>query len=487
MEPRLLVTNGQTGRYVTLSHCWGTSYRVTLTKNNLPKFEQSIQLKRLPRTFQDAIQLTRKLGVQYLWVDALCIVQDDQNDWKRESKSMCSVFENACFSISAVAATDSHHGMLHERTPQSVTVELHGMQVGVRQKLDSLPQAMASSRLETRAWCYQERLLPKGILHVASSQMYWECSTCVASETRPGGESPSTRTVPEDSVLKQASSSTETSPGKFSREWLHLVSVYSARQITRPSDRLPAISGLADKAQKENLDALYLQGLWSTDLHAGLLWKRRLIEHGKVIPSRDKYFARSSTSAVERPRRPIARGWSWASVNDAVEFPAMPYSERSRSHFDAKFLIPENYEDGEDALPNMILSFAALVKRGACRFSSQPSSKPDEASFKPSGSLLVDDGLKCFLDYTDDPVSKNCYGVRIANWKRHGSKPKKSANDDSEQAFFLLLERVQQNQANQEHEDDSFGTFRRIGVGFDIARKVDKIFANADRRLLKLI
>lgn len=65
-NPRLFVSNGQTGQYVTLSHCWGTSYRVTLTKNNLPKFQQSIKIEKLPKTFQDAIQLTRKLGIQYL-------------------------------------------------------------------------------------------------------------------------------------------------------------------------------------------------------------------------------------------------------------------------------------------------------------------------------------------------------------------------------------------------------------------------------------
>jgi hypothetical protein len=418
-SPRLLVTRGRSGKYVTLSHCWGTSYRVTLTKNNLPKFEEAILLNKLPKTFQDAIQLTRLLGVQYLWIDALCIVQDDQNDWKRESAAMCSVFENAIFSISAVVASDSHSGVLHERSPHSVQVEVNAMQVGVRQKLDSLPEAMARSRLETRGWCYQERLLPKGILHVAPAQMYWECATHTASETRPSGEPSGQTATSHTSVAKQASCSSRSNPVSFCREWLHLVSVYSARQVTRPSDRLPAIAGLADKAQKENVDSHYLQGLWSYDLHAGLLWKRKLLAHGKLIPSRDKYFARSSTSSTERPRRPIARSWSWASTNDAVEFPTIGvYNARSPSHFDAKFLIPEAHEDGETVPPNMILPLEALVKRGTCRFSSQASRNPDEALFKPSGSLLVDDGLKCILDYVDEPVAKNCYGIRIANWKK---------------------------------------------------------------------
>jgi hypothetical protein len=135
----------------------------------------------------------------------------------------------------------------------------------------------------------------------------------------------------------------------------------------------------------------------------------------------------------------------------------------------------------------MFLPLEALIKRGTCRFSAQTSSKPDEASFKPSGSLLVDDGLKCFLDYVDDVVSKTCYCVRIANWKQPSKKPKRKGDDDSEQAFYLLLERMQQKSADIASDEDSFGTFRRIGIGWDLPRKVDKIFANAERRLLRLV
>ena len=286
-NPRLHIGNGEAGRYVTLSHCWGTGYRTKLTKNNLHKFENAILLDRLPQTFRDAIHLTRLLGVRYLWIDALCIIQDDEKDWKRESASMCSVFENAVFSISAVAATDSHSGMLHNRCPDQVKVEINGMRVGVRQKIDSLDEAMVRSRLETRAWAYQERLLPKGILHVAPAQMYWECASCTASETLPTGQ---ISNATEDSLTRLPFDSTASA--SYSSKWLHLVSVYSTRQVTRASDRLPAIAGLSEKAKKEKSISMYMQGLWANDLHAGLLWKRQLTVYGKLIPSRDKYLAR---------------------------------------------------------------------------------------------------------------------------------------------------------------------------------------------------
>ena len=484
-SPRLHISRGETSHYVTLSHCWGTGHRTTLTKNNLHKFEKAILLDRLPQTFQDAIHLTRLLGVQYLWLDALCIVQDDQNDWKRESVSMCSVFENAIFSVCAVAATDSHSGMLHNRDPDQIKTTINGTQIGVRQKLDSWQEAMKRSRVETRAWCYQEGLLPISTLFVAPSQMYWHCRTCMVAETKPNDRSLSVLAM----RTEEAWESNEKHRPRFGSGWLRLVNVYSARQVTRASDRLPAIAGLAAKAQDELPGSVYLQGLWSHDLHAGVLWKRKLIAHGKLIPSRDRYMARSSTGSAERPRKPIARSWSWASTNGAVEFSTTNlYTERSPTKFDAKFLVPDHGEEDEGIdLPGMIIPLEALVKRGTCRFPSQPSTNPDEASFKPSGSLLVDDGLTCFLDYVDDPTSKTCYCVRISNWRQPSLKPQKKRDVDSEQAFYLLVERVDQKQLDKAADETSFGTFRRIGVGFDITRKVDKIFANAERRILRLV
>jgi hypothetical protein len=423
--------------------------------------------------------------VQYLWVDALCIIQDDQNDWKRESTSMCSVFENAAFSISAVSAADSHSGMLHNRARDQIKVTISGTEIGVRRKLDSSLEAMKRSRLETRAWCYQERLLPIATLFVAPSQMYWHCGTCTASETMPNDQTFSLLTISTEEKWE----SHEKHRPRYGRDWLRLVSVYSARQVTRASDRLPAIAGLAAKAQEELPESVYLQGLWSHDLHAGVVWKRQLVAHGKLIPSRDKYLVRSSTSSGERPRKPIARTWSWASTNGAVEFPTTDrYSERSPTKFDAKFIIPDQGEEEEGVeLPGMVLPLEALVKRGVCRFPSQPSNNSDEAPFKPSGSLLVDDGLTCFMDYVDDPTSKTSYCVRIANWKLPSAKPKKKRDDYSERAFYLLVERVQQKLVDKAANEDSFGTFRRVGVGFDMTRKVDKIFANAERRVLRLV
>ena len=486
-NPRLQINRGHLGRYLTLSHCWGGGDRVTLTKRKLHAFQQAIPFGQLPKTFQDAIELTRLLGLRYLWIDALCIVQDDQNDWRKESASMCAVFENAELSISALSATDSHSGMLHERSHAQISAHVNGVPLGIRKRLDSLLQARGTSRLQTRAWCYQERLLSRGILHIAPAQMYWECRTCTASEAMPHNNTPNSVAY-ENRDNSTSLASNNISHVGLGHEWLHLVSAYSERQITRASDRLPAIAGLADKAKKELGNVVYMQGLWSHDLHAGLAWKRRNFIHGKVIPSRDKYFSRSSPSAAARPLRPIAPSWSWASINDAVDY--VIYDDckcRLPSAFDAVFGSYDASGNDVSARSQGYLQLEGLVKRGSCKPSSNSLAGPDAGTFRPSGSLLIDDGLICFFDYVDDPVSKSCYCLRIADWSQTlPAMKKRGTRGHEERVFCLIVERVVHDWPNESSDGDTFGSFKRIGMVFDLSDKVDKIFANAERRHLRL-
>lgn len=185
ISAKLQVNRGQLGRYVTLSHCWGSGKRLITNKRNLKKFENEIPYNQMPRTFQDAVKLTRLLGMRYLWIDALCIIQDDREDWRREFANMCSIYENAAFSISALAPTDSSSGLLHNRGLDQCIVTAGDMTFGVRPKLDSMEEALRGTKLESRAWCLQERILAPAILHVGTQQMLWECRSCVVSEAEP--------------------------------------------------------------------------------------------------------------------------------------------------------------------------------------------------------------------------------------------------------------------------------------------------------------
>ncbi|KAK3681908.1 hypothetical protein LTR37_020777 [Vermiconidia calcicola] len=462
--PRLRVTHGRLGRYVTLSHCWGTGNRLTLTKRNLHAFQQAIAFEDLPRTFQDAIRLTISLG-------------DDVADWRHESGAMCAVFVNALFSVSALAATDSHSGMLHARILPQTSVQVGDVQVGIRSRLDGLREAMRRSRLGSRAWCFQEYLLPRAILHVGANQMYWDCRTCTVSESDHKATDRQMLHHFMDFPRKAAILTR-------SNDWLGLVTEYSRRQVTRPSDRLPAIAGLADKAKNE-VGSTYIQGLWANDLHAGLLWRRQGVVHGNLVPSRDTYAPRRSARTNDRPQVPIASSWSWASINDAVEY--LVYSDftvRSMRDSDASFHV---FGLNPRLQPAESLALKGFLKRGSCKPLAGHSREPDAAMFRSSGSSLDDNGLICYLDYVDDPISRSCYCFQVAAWHRPiATKASKRTIEELTRVFYLVLERIPDAASDIGLSRNSFGSFKRIGMGYDHSSKVDQLFLNAERQQLLL-
>lgn len=96
--------------YCTLNHCWGRRQPVRLTRGLLRSFQHHRPFEILPQTFADAIQITLNLGLSYLWIDSLCICQDDQDDWLAESAKMGDIYSNATCNIAALAAKDDHEG-----------------------------------------------------------------------------------------------------------------------------------------------------------------------------------------------------------------------------------------------------------------------------------------------------------------------------------------------------------------------------------------
>jgi hypothetical protein len=85
---RVVDEKSHRGRYSALSHCWGSSHRITLTKATMASLTKGILIEDLPKTFRDACQVAKNFGIQYVWIDSLCIVQDDRNDWAREASKM---------------------------------------------------------------------------------------------------------------------------------------------------------------------------------------------------------------------------------------------------------------------------------------------------------------------------------------------------------------------------------------------------------------
>jgi hypothetical protein len=114
-DPRIHISYGEQGSYFALSYCWGECLPLKMTSASLDSMKLSIPLARFPKTIRDAVMVTRACGIPYLWVDALCIMQDSREDWVRESARMGSIYANALSVIIADAAIDCNSGFLTTR------------------------------------------------------------------------------------------------------------------------------------------------------------------------------------------------------------------------------------------------------------------------------------------------------------------------------------------------------------------------------------
>jgi len=183
------------GDYVALSHCWGTfvglpgqSEDCRTLRHNIDTRLEKIDMSRLPKTFQDAIRVTRELGKRYLWIDSLCIVQDDEEDWAREAKTMETVYSMAYCTIAATSSISSAGGFLGSRPKRKylkIKMELKGLKTPmyVCEMIDNFHQDVEESVLNKRGWVLQERALSRRIIHFSATQTYWECGMGVHCET----------------------------------------------------------------------------------------------------------------------------------------------------------------------------------------------------------------------------------------------------------------------------------------------------------------
>lgn len=174
--------------YLALSHCWGKleeKDKFCTSLKNVDDLCRGFSMNDLPQTFKDAVTVTRELGKRYLWIDSLCIIQDDPNDWAFESKRMEAVFSNAYCTIAASAAADSTVGFLTRRhLPQYVEIpnSAHG-QIYICEAIDDFYRDVEEGVLSQRAWVLQERALSRRTIHFTASQLYWECGDGVRCET----------------------------------------------------------------------------------------------------------------------------------------------------------------------------------------------------------------------------------------------------------------------------------------------------------------
>jgi hypothetical protein len=186
-RPRLCETSGLPANdtsYATLSHCWGRWGMQNLCRtqtHTLEKYLVCIPWDEVPKTFRDAMTVTHRLGLPYLWIDSICIVQDDLNDWAEESAKMSHIYTDAVFTIAASAAENAMEGFLGPRQRREAKINptaKNSLPLSIRQDIHLIPSTNKPiPLLNERGWVFQERLLSRRVLHFEKEEMIWECRT----------------------------------------------------------------------------------------------------------------------------------------------------------------------------------------------------------------------------------------------------------------------------------------------------------------------
>ncbi|KAK8208130.1 heterokaryon incompatibility protein-domain-containing protein, partial [Phyllosticta capitalensis] len=310
---QLVETQGQNGRYVALSYCWGPNpgdNSMTMTDNvHLRLQPRSLPRKDLPGAIRDALTVTERLGVEYIWVDALCIIQDDAKDKDRELGNMSQYYRSSFLTIAASTPRCST-GFIRTRgrcqkhpdsplprdlVPFNVFCESRDKDEGKSGQLlvrEETPYLLSEEDIHKRAWTLQEGFLAPRYLffgrrtELERTRREFQIELNKIKRDETDGGSLSTETA--DSACDQG----------IYNLWHRVVGSYSRRALTHQEDKLPAISAMAKELAGLTGDQ-YLAGLWRSNLPWDLLWS-------------------TPNAVTQRPDVWRAPSWSWASVKDTV-------------------------------------------------------------------------------------------------------------------------------------------------------------------------
>ncbi|KAK3380824.1 heterokaryon incompatibility protein-domain-containing protein [Podospora didyma] len=355
--------------YIALSYCWGPGKKFVTLQNNLDVHRRGIPSASLPLTFRDAIWVTKALGCQYIWIDALCVVQDDMTDMHREFSQMGNVYRHAELTVAAQGASSSHAGLFSKEMSETSPLALYPCTVQLTVITDDFEVSRqvtlagtnnSTDHLAGRGWVLQEEVLSSRALVITSGQIGWECMQSSARETSPilqmrkiplafktdaeaekavlGPNRPKSlgnveamrmRLYTPEKMMAATDSilSTRRRSNHFDA-WYGTVETYSDKLLTNEVDTLRALTELKD-GFVEGYGTTYLAGLWKEDLINGLGW---------YVGVND---ARNVWSEEKRLR--AAPSWSWASVGKVrIRFVPRLASEKPQTQILDAFCDPDD-------------------------------------------------------------------------------------------------------------------------------------------------
>lgn len=448
---RLYETRGEMEQFVALSYCWGLPGALTTVTSNIERHRLGIRVEDFPRTMREAIHFTRALGFRYLWIDALCIIQDDEDDWAEQAASMMEVYSASIITLSATSSYDCDHGLFARMSESGVPVGsyYHPGQDARHGTIFLDPQGsenhfdLDKEFLSTRGWTFQERLVSPRTLHFTDAGIVWECSDASLEEgiatlwgkrgLKRGFTTLISRDKPDDSEDQRAS---------LQEQWNNWICGFTNRKLTKISDKLPAVAGVA-KAFAARVDDTYIAGLWASRFLAGLVWTRdykglSLSRHDSGNPS-----------------------WSWASVSgqlfcwDFQPEPPKAGVDMVVHEINVVEKLPGSYGEikaGGYIMAEGMLQLVELDRSAEMR-------NPD-GPFYPCS---IDHGMvpgvdiECTMDqmeFGDPEEPYECWCLRVCSFDKGGGR----------MIAFLFLEKL----------PEGNNRFRRVGAG------VTEVLADAD-------
>jgi hypothetical protein len=288
--------------FVALSYCWGPVGPTTYISNaeTLEARKASINFNDLPPLFQDVVEAARALGIEYVWIDRLCIIQGNDEDFHAQAPKMGEIYGNATLTIAAASATTEEDRILVPRDDLAYDLDMSvggigSLKLRFRRRSHALGKEASGGdygKVSTRAWIWQERLLAARSVFFTPAALKFECRCHSFWEGFDKDRLGHSWSAQLDNMTHLA--------------WHSLVEEYMGRDITRPSDRLPAMDAVMKRIEKSTGWSPFW-GLWADSLVESLSWQAK--ESGQW----GKHECRMNPGHY-------APTWSWASVDGPISY-----------------------------------------------------------------------------------------------------------------------------------------------------------------------
>ncbi|KAE8372199.1 HET-domain-containing protein [Aspergillus bertholletiae] len=416
--------------YIALSHCWGTPSPEEVegfctTRQNYDNRLQGFTYDSLPMVFKDAVTVTRALGKQYLWIDAICIIQKDQEDWEKEGVKMQEVFASASCTIAAGSASDWQVGFLKRTQVYNQLSEITPVGEDIEEDdIRNFHKFVEEGPLNKRAWVLQERALSHRTLFFTARQTYWECGEGVRCENFTKLQYPTTRSYLIDPHF----------PEKLMRSGLmstiqfvqELITDYSCRHLSYPTDKIIAFSSIT-KHMENALQTKATYGVFHCFLPRLLLWKR---PDTKTPPIRYQGLTVPS--------------WSWMVYDGKIEFLTQ-----------SRLKVPPTEDLRIDSDLGIIMDVRQFE---SCYMSEGDGQEKEEDNEDGNRIILAETGKVGFLCFDMNSASKIEFRYGVVIGFQEGDH-----SDDPDKKYYVLAVR-----------ETGEGRYERLGAGLVQARYVSK-------------